>query len=67
MEVTLDTIIGDVIDADSGTAEIFLGSGMHCFSCPVSRMESIAEAAEIHQIDAEALVKKLNEYFASKK
>ena len=67
MKVTLDTIVGDVVDFDEDTAEIFLECGMHCIDCPVSRMESIGDAAEVHGVDAEALVEKLNKYFASKK
>ena len=67
MEVTLDTIVGDVVDFDEETGPIFLESGMHCISCPVSRMESIGQACEVHGVDAEELVAKLNAYFASKK
>lgn len=67
MEVTLQTIVGDVVDFDEDTAEIFLECGMHCIDCPVSRMESIEDAAAVHGVDAEELVEKLNKYFASKK
>lgn len=67
MEVTLETIVGDVVDFDEETAEIFLECGMHCIDCPVSRMESIEDAAMVHGVDAEALVEKLNKYFESKK
>lgn len=67
MEVTLKTIVGDVVDFDEDTSDIFLECGMHCIDCPVSRMESIEDAAMVHGVDADELVKKLNEYFASKK
>lgn len=67
MEVKLDTIVGDVVDFDENTAEIFLECGMHCIDCPVSRMESIEDAAMVHGVDADALVEKLNKYFSSKK
>lgn len=67
MEVTLETIVGDVVDFDEDTADIFLECGMHCIDCPVSRMESIGDAAMVHGVDAEELVAKLNSYFASKK
>ena len=43
MKVTLETVIGDIIDFDPDTAEIFLECGMHCFGCPVSRMENVEE------------------------
>ena len=66
MVVTKDSIIGEVLDADIGTAEFFFDIGMHCLGCPSSRGESIADACAVHNTDAEELVKKLNEYFASK-
>ena len=67
MEVTLETVIGDIVDCDENTADIFLESGMHCISCPVSRMETVEEAALVHGVDADKLVEKLNAYFESKK
>lgn len=67
MKVTLETVIGDIVDCDENTADIFLESGMHCITCPVSRMETVEEAAMVHGVDAEELVGKLNAYFESKK
>ena len=67
MEVTGETIIGEVVDFDEETAEIFLECGMHCIDCPVPRMESIEEACEVHGVDPDELIEKLNKYFESKK
>ena len=61
MIVTEDTIIGDVLDADADTAPYFLEIGMHCLGCPASRGESVAQACAVHGVDADELVKKLNE------
>ncbi|MGE4284358.1 MAG: DUF1858 domain-containing protein [Clostridia bacterium] len=61
-KVTLDTIIADVLKMDRGTVPIFLNAGMHCLGCPSSSGESIADACAIHGIDAEQLVKELNEF-----
>ncbi len=33
-EVTKDTTIGEILDADRGTAKFFLDMGMHCLGCP---------------------------------
>ncbi len=66
MEVTKNSIIGDVLDHDSGTAQFFFEIGMHCLGCPASRGESIEQACAVHGTDADALVKKLNEYLAGK-
>lgn len=67
MEVTYETIIGDIVDFDEDTADIFLESGMHCIECPVSRMETIEEACMVHGVDVDELIEKLNEYFKNKK
>ena len=66
MEVTKDSIIGDILDYDRDTAEYFFEIGMHCLGCPASRGESIAEACAVHGTDADELVAKLNAHFASK-
>ncbi len=66
MVVTTESLIGDVLDTDVGTAEYFFEIGMHCLGCPSSRNESIAEACAVHGTDADALVDKLNAYFQGK-
>lgn len=67
MVVTKESIIGDVLDYDIETAKYFFEIGMHCLGCPASRGESIEDACAVHNTDPEELVKKLNEYFSSKK
>lgn len=66
MNVTTETLIGDILDHDVGTAEFFFEIGMHCLGCPSSRGESIAEACAVHGTDADALVERINAYLASK-
>lgn len=62
-KITKDSIIGDVLDLDRGTAKFFLEIGMHCLGCPASRGETIEQACAVHGTDADELVEKLNEYF----
>lgn len=59
--ITKDMTIGEVLSLDEKLADIFMGFGMHCVSCPVSQMETIEEASEVHGIDTEFLLKKLKE------
>ena len=66
MVVTKDTIIGDVLDHDAGTAKFFFEIGMHCLGCPSARGESIADACAVHGTDADALIKKINDHLSSK-
>ena len=65
-EITKDMVIGDILDQDGGTAVFFFEMGMHCLGCPASRGESIEQACSVHGTDCDALLAKLNEYFADK-
>ena len=66
MEVTKETIIGDILDFDIDTAQFFFEIGMHCLGCPASRGESIEQACQVHNTDCDALLEKLNAHFAEK-
>ncbi|MDR0983400.1 MAG: DUF1858 domain-containing protein [Ruminococcus sp.] len=61
MEITKETVISEILDFDSNTAEVFLALGMHCLHCPMSRGETIEEACEAHSLDVNVLIKNLNE------
>lgn len=60
MAYTKTTLIGEVLDSDMTLAEYFLEMGMHCLGCPSSRGETIEEACEVHDVDCEELLRKLN-------
>ena len=64
--VTKDSIIGDVLDNYPDTAPFFFEMGMHCLGCPSARGESIEAACLVHGTDADALVKKINDFLAAK-
>ena len=64
MKVTKQSIIGDVLDMDQGTAVYFFEIGMHCLGCPSARGESIEMACAVHGTDADELVAKINAYLA---
>lgn len=66
-KITKDTIIGDILDIDSTTAPIFFEIGMHCLGCPASRGETVEQACEVHGVDADALVEKLNAHIENNK
>ncbi len=63
-EVTKDTIIGDVLDADFNVAPYFLEMGMHCLGCPSARNESVAQACMVHGVNADELIAKINAFLA---
>lgn len=61
-KITKDTIIMDVLRMNPGTAEFFFGIGMHCLGCPSASGETIEQACQVHGVDTDALVKKINDY-----
>lgn len=59
-KITKDMTIGEIITSNPNAVPVLLDAGMHCLGCPASQGESIAEAAMVHGIDADALLEKLN-------
>ena len=67
-QVNKSTMIGELLQIDQNIAPILLNigmrAGMHCLGCPSSQMETIEEAAMVHGIDPDALVKEINDFLA---
>jgi hybrid cluster-associated redox disulfide protein len=61
-KVTKDMLIGQLINLDANVAPILMRAGMHCLGCPSSQMESLEEAAAVHGLDADVLVKQINDF-----
>ena len=60
-KITKNMTIGEVLEINKDAKAILSGFGMHCFSCPMSQMETIEEAAMVHGVDADLMLEKLNE------
>ncbi len=56
-----NTIIEDILNNVKDAEPILLGFGMHCLYCPHSIRETIKEACEVHDIDVNLVLQKLNE------
>lgn len=59
--ITADTNIGDLVLWHPETAEILFDLGMHCLGCPASGAETIRDAAEVHGLDVQVLIRRLQE------
>ena len=59
--INKDMTIGEVLEIDENLADVFMGFGMHCISCPVSQMETVEEACLVHGLESDFVLKKLNE------
>ena len=60
MKFEKDTTIGEILQVAPEKADILLEIGMHCLGCPASQAETIEEACEVHGIDVEELLERLN-------
>lgn len=60
MGINKDTKIGDIVENAPEKVDILLAAGMHCLGCPASQAETLEEACEVHGIDIEELLEKLN-------
>ena len=61
VQFTKDSTLGEVIQKKPDGVAILMGFGMHCFGCPVTQFETLEEAAVVHGVELDYLLKKLNE------
>ena len=58
--INKDMKIGELLEVAPDKAEILMEAGMHCLGCPASQAETLEEACEVHGIDVEELLSKIN-------
>ncbi len=66
MTITKETVMGDMLQYDMGIAYVLMEAGMHCVGCPSSIGESLEEACMVHGLDADAVLKNIEDYLAAK-
>ena len=66
MQITKVTTMGQMLEYDQGIAYILMQSGMHCIGCPSSIKESLEEACMVHGLDADVVLKSIQDYLAKK-
>lgn len=57
---TKEMTIYEVLQKNKDLGEVFFSFGMHCLGCPISRGESIEQAASAHGIELDKLMQALN-------
>ena len=65
MEITKETLIGEMLESDMGIAYVLMQCGMHCVGCPSSVGESLEEACAVHGLDTDLVLEQIKEYQAS--
>lgn len=61
-KITENMTIYEVLQIAPDIGPVFFEFGMHCLGCPISRGETVAEAAAAHGVDASEMLAKLNEF-----
>ena len=63
--ITSDMLISEILEIDPKLAAVFFENGMFCVGCASAAQESVKDACATHGINADELVKKLNEHLSS--
>ncbi|MDO5027571.1 MAG: DUF1858 domain-containing protein [Tissierellia bacterium] len=58
--ITKDMKINEVIRIKPRTLGTLMNFGLGCIGCPASQMETIEQAAAVHGLDLDYLIKALN-------
>ncbi|MCL1835800.1 MAG: DUF1858 domain-containing protein [Oscillospiraceae bacterium] len=61
-QITKDTIIADILEIAPESAPLFQSIGMHCLGCAMSSGETLGEACQVHEVDADEFLTKLLAY-----
>ena len=59
-KITENTTIFEALQINPQAGVILQGYGMHCLGCALARGETLAQAAEVHGVDADEMVAALN-------
>lgn len=59
-KVTKDMTIGEIIRLNPKYAEVLMTFGMGCVGCPASQAETLEEAAQVHGLELDNLLRALN-------
>ena len=61
MQVTKETVIGDLIRENPESIRVLLEHGLACVGCPASQVETLEEAAMVHGLNIDSLMSSLQE------
>jgi hybrid cluster-associated redox disulfide protein len=59
--ISRDLTIAEALKIRPEIAPILMSKGMHCLGCVIAQGETIGQAAEVHGLDVDQLIKELNE------
>ncbi|MEE8637646.1 MAG: DUF1858 domain-containing protein [Candidatus Margulisiibacteriota bacterium] len=60
-KITKNMTIAEALKLKPEIAPILMTKGMHCLGCVIAQGETIEQAAEVHGLNPDELMKELNE------
>jgi hybrid cluster-associated redox disulfide protein len=60
-KITKEMTIAEALKLKPAIAPVLLSKGMHCLGCVIAKGETIEQAAEVHGLEMETLIKELND------
>ena len=57
--ITKDMTIGEILRINPQVASVLMGAGMHCLGCPSAQGGTLEEAAMVHGMDIDELMKQI--------
>ena len=62
MEITRDTVIGEIVDNCPEAMPVFQEIGMHCLGCAMASGETVEQACAAHGVDPDEFLVYLKQY-----
>ena len=65
MEITRDTVIGEIVENCPEAMPVFQEIGMHCLGCAMASGETVEQACAAHGVDPDEFLDYLKNYLES--
>lgn len=65
LPITANTFVSEIVDHHPKLAEVFINHGMACVGCVFSRFHTLAEVANVYQLDFPLFLSELAAAYAS--
>lgn len=62
VEITRDTVIGEIVESCPEAMPVFQEIGMHCLGCALASGETVEQACAAHGVDPDELLEYLKQY-----
>ena len=62
MEITRDTLVGEIVENCPEAMPVFQAIGMHCMGCAMASGETVDQACAAHGVDPDEFLDYLTQY-----